>query len=113
MQRRPLNISAALAIAIERQVDDIIANAKTHCALQYRAAWRRDLSDPSMSSSRFAAQTDLGDPEAGRRRVLGDPLRPWSDFAGSEGPFAGPAPEPRPDFWTRLHSLLRPWPFRT
>jgi len=40
MQRRPMNISAALAIAIERQVDDIIANAKTQCALQYRAARR-------------------------------------------------------------------------
>jgi hypothetical protein len=34
MQRRPLNISAALALAIERQVDDILAKARAACALQ-------------------------------------------------------------------------------
>ena len=112
MQRRPLNISAALAIAIERQVDDIIANAKTQCALQYRAARRRDLPDSSVSGPRFAAQTDCEDPRAGRRRVLGNALRPWSDFARSEIPFAGPTPEQRLDFWKRLHSLLRHRPFR-
>jgi hypothetical protein len=113
MQRRPLNISAALAIAIERQVDDIIANAKTQCALQYRAAPRRGLPDPSISSSRFALRTDFEDAEADRRRIYGDALRPWSDLGGSEVPFAEPAPEPRMDLWKRLHSLLRGRPFRT
>jgi hypothetical protein len=112
MQRRPLNISAALALAIERQVEHIIANAKAQCALQYRAARRGDVPDPSMSGPRFAAQTDFEDPEADRWREFSEALRPWSDFASSEVPFAGPAPEQRLDLWKRVHSLLRPRPFR-
>jgi len=55
MQRRPLNISAALAIAIERQVEDIIANAKAQCALHYRATLRRGFPDPPSRTRRRAA----------------------------------------------------------
>jgi len=113
MQRRPLNISAALAIAIERQVDDIIANAKTQCALHYRAAPRRLLPAASMSGPRFGLQTDVDDSEADRRRECGDALKPWLDFAGSEVPFAEPTPEARVDLWKRRQSLLRARPFRS
>jgi len=86
MQRRPLNISAALAIAIERQVEDIIANAKAQCALQYRATLRRE---------HDAA------------------LRSGSKSLGSEDPVAQQTPGHLLDIWKRLRSLLTPRPFRT
>ena len=99
MQRRPLNISAALAIAIERQVDDIIANAKTQCALQYRAAPRRGLPDPTMSGPPPSPrQTDFEDAEADRRRELDDALRPGSDFARLGSPIR--RADARDNVWT-------------
>jgi hypothetical protein len=112
MRRRPLNISAALAIAIERQVEDIIAIAKAQCALQYREAARRGLADPSMPGPRFAAQANFEDPEADRPQELGDAPRPWSDFPGSDDPLPEPTLVSYLNIWMRLRSLLTPRPFR-
>jgi hypothetical protein len=50
MPGHPLNISAALAISVERQVADIIAKAKAHCAWSHRAAGRRGLRDRTTSA---------------------------------------------------------------
>jgi hypothetical protein len=70
MQRRLLNISAALAVAIERQIDDIIANAKARCALQYTAAARRGLAEPKTpASAALAPPVDCEDLGADRRRA--------------------------------------------
>ncbi len=108
MQRRPLNISAALAIAIERQVDDIIANAKTHCAQQYRGAARRDFPDPTMADlAAFAPPAELEDAEADRRREFRDALR----FC-SEDPVGESTPGQRLHIWQRLRSLFTARPFR-
>jgi hypothetical protein len=113
MQRRPLNISAALAIAVERQVDDIIANARAQCALRYRAAPHRGFPDPTRSGLEgFAPPPDFEDAEADRRREFDDTLRLGSDLLASEAPLAESTPEPRLDFWRRLSSLLTPRPFR-
>jgi hypothetical protein len=51
MRGRPLNISAALAIAIERQVEAIIAAAKAQCALKAAAALRRGFPVATISGS--------------------------------------------------------------
>jgi hypothetical protein len=113
MQRRPLNISAALAIAIERQVDDIIANAKTQCALEYRASPRRGFPGPTMSDlAAFALPANLGDADADRRREHNGTLRTGSRAPGSEDPVAEPTPGQLVDIWKRLRSLLTPRPFR-
>ena len=113
MQRRPLNISAALAISIERQVEDIIANARAQCALQYRAAPRRGLPDQPMAGlAAFGPPAGFGAPEADRRRERDDEPRSGSEFPGSEDPFVGSTPEQRLDFWKRLGSLFTPRPFR-
>jgi hypothetical protein len=89
MQRRPLNISAALAIAIERQVEDLIANAKRQCALQ-----------------------SLTDGEADRRREFLDALRSGSEAPRLKYPVGEPPSGQRLDIWKRLQSLFTPWPFR-
>ena len=73
MQRRPLNISAALAIAIERQVEDLIADAKRQCALQRPT-----------------------DGEADRRREFLDVLRSGSEAPGLKIRSANLIPD---NFW--------------
>jgi len=114
MQRRPLNISAALAIAIERQVEDIIANAKAQCALHYRATLRRGFPDPTMSDlTAFALAADLEDTKVDRRREHDAALRSGSKSLGSEDPVAQQTPGHLLDIWKRLRSLLTPPPFRT
>jgi hypothetical protein len=114
MQRRPLNISAALAIAIERQVDDLIANAKRQCALQTRVTPRRGFVDPTMSDlAAFALLTGLEGADADSGREHGDALRPGSESLESEDLVAGPTPGQLLDIWKRLRSLLTRRPFRT
>jgi len=79
MRRRPLNISAALALAIERQVEDIIANAKSQCALRY--AW-----EPIARANNESAEALL------MGRAYGD--------------FEPAIIAPRLDLWRRLRSLF-------
>ena len=89
MQRRALNISAALAIAIERQVEEIIENARTHCALQCVAN----------------AEGDCG-------REFREVLRSGSEAPGLKDPVGEPNSVQRLDIWKRLQSLFTPWPSR-
>jgi hypothetical protein len=104
VQRRRLNISAALAIAIERQVEDIIAIAKAH-SLQYRAP-RGGFPNPSMSGPNFAPHTQFHDPEADQGWTASDALRLWSDFPRSYDAFAEPTHLSESNIWIRLRSLL-------
>ena len=111
--QRPLNISAALAIAIERQVEDIIANAKTQCALHSRAAGRPGLPDPTMSDlAAFAPPADLGDAQSERHRDLDEAPSRGLRLPGSEQQYSAPTPGQRLGIWTRLRSLLTPRPSR-
>ena len=111
MRRRSLNISAALAIAIERQVADIIANAKATCALQSTA--RRGLPDPAISDDDgYALARASEDAEAERRRELDEALSPGWQAAGLEDPGAEPRPARWLDIWRRLRFLFKPRPFR-
>ena len=113
MRRRSLNISAALAIAIERQVEDIIAKAKATCALQVDSAARRGLPDPTISDDDgYALARASEDAEAERRRELDEALSPGWQAAGLEEPRAEPRPAPRLDIWRRLRFLFKPRPFR-
>jgi hypothetical protein len=106
MRRRPLNISAALAIAIERQVEGIIANAKTQCALQGRGASRRGLPDFAMSDPAAGAPpARVEDIEADRRREFSETLRSWS-APGSENPVGKSTSRQRLDIWTWLRSFF-------
>ena len=89
MQRRPLNISAVLAIAIERQVEDLIADAKRQCALQRPT-----------------------DGEADRRREFLDVLRSGSEAPGLKDPVGELNSGQRLGIWKRLQSLFTTWPSR-
>jgi hypothetical protein len=110
---RELNISAALALAIERQVDDIIANAKAQCALQYCTTARRGFPDLTESDlAAFALPADLENAEADRRREHDDALRPGSESLESEDLVVERTPGQHRDIWKRLRALLTPRPFR-
>jgi hypothetical protein len=110
MQRRRFNISAALAIAIERQVEDIIASAKAQCAQRDRVSPQRKPRKPPAAFERLtaddaraldaAAALFMASPE------LGDALRPGSDSRGSQAPSLEPGSARRSFFWKRLHSLF-------
>ena len=89
MHQRPLNISAALAIAIERQVEDLIASAKRQCAWQH-----------------------LTDAEADGRREFLDALRSESEAPGLNDPAGERNSGQSLDIWNGLQSLFTPWPFR-
>jgi hypothetical protein len=104
MQRRPLNISAALAIAIERQVEDIIAIAKAH-SLQHRSP-PGGFPTPSMSSQDLAPHTQFHDPETDQGWIANDALRLRSDFLSSYDAFAEPTHLSRSNVWIHLRYLL-------
>ncbi len=84
MHRRRLNMSAALALAIERQVEDMIAQAKTACALHRRAR-----------------EGDDGE-------AFDEVLRPGADLPAAAPPVVAAAPARSRDLWKRLRFAWAP-----
>ncbi len=123
MPRLPLNISAALAIAIERQVEDIIAQAKAECALRIGRAARpgldgREAADFAPQAPIEALEPDIGldlDEAAARfwfRQDIDPTPRPRSESRGSAPRFVGRVGGGGLDFWKRLRSLWADRAFR-
>ncbi len=126
MPRRPLNVSAALAIAIERQVEDIIANAKTECALHIVESTRSGLLDPTVESAAFAPQSPFEVPETDGHldeaaalfwvsqdgQDIDPPLQPQTDFKEPAPSVGERARGGRLDFWKRLRFLWASRSFR-
>jgi hypothetical protein len=83
MHRRRLNMSAALALAIERQVEDILTQAKTACALHRRAREGED------------------------GEAFDEAPRPGVDFAAAP-PVVEPARARSMDLWKRLRFAWAP-----
>jgi hypothetical protein len=91
MKQRHLNISAALAIAVERQVDEIIAVARTKCALYSRLSVQR------ASARAFSEQEIVRELQRGLETArlsaglrLGEIIGPGNSGRTREGWPAGP-----------------------
>jgi hypothetical protein len=97
MRRRPINSSAALALAIERQVEEILTKAKASCA-SYSGFAGDDTSSGPQARPAASEPKNCGKFEGAAHQT-------GPAFPASEPPRAPLTPTRATNFWNFLRSV--------